>query len=117
MITLNISAIDGQSLKSEVRAVVQRWNHAFVAAIAMVRNIRIECPEAILCHDIQIGMTMTTKVRFVHETDLEPNGCEWPKCICPVPDFAFSMHNRVHYCLKLTEAIENGTLIARQYPL
>ncbi len=57
------------------------------------------------------------KERYVHETDLEPNGCKWPKCQCHVPSHAFSMHNRVHYCIKLTEAIANGTLKARQRPL
>lgn len=57
------------------------------------------------------------KERFVTESDLEPNGCEWPKCECRVPDYALSMHNRVHYCLKLTEAITNGTLMARQSPI
>lgn len=57
------------------------------------------------------------KARFVHESDLEPNGCEWPKCKCPVPSYALSMHNRVHYCIKLTEAIESGSLEARQDPI
>lgn len=57
------------------------------------------------------------KERYVRDTDLEPHGCEWPKCKCPVPDYALSMHNRVHYCKKLTEAIENGRLKARQSPI
>ena len=57
------------------------------------------------------------KARFVHESDLEPNGCEWPKCKCAVPDYALSMHNRVHYCMKLAEAIEGGSLQARQDPI
>ena len=57
------------------------------------------------------------KERYVRDTDLEPNGCEWPKCQCPVPSFALSMHNRVHYCAKLSEAIKNGSLKARQDPI
>lgn len=28
-------------------------------------------------------------------------GCTFPKCECTVPDYAFSMHNRVNYCDKL----------------
>lgn len=57
------------------------------------------------------------KKRYVDELDLQPNGCTWPKCDCKVPDYAFSMHNRVHYCKKLTETIEKGTLEARQSPV
>lgn len=57
------------------------------------------------------------KDRYVNEADQEPYGCEWPKCKCPVPDYALSGHNRVHYCVKLTEAIEKGNLKARQDPI
>lgn len=56
-------------------------------------------------------------MRYVRDTDLEPNGCEWPTCKCAVPSYALSMHNRVHYCIKLTEAIKNATLEAKQDPI
>ena len=57
------------------------------------------------------------KERYVNDMDLEPNRCEWPKCKCAVPYYALSMHNRVHYCMKLTEAVKDGTLKARQDPI
>lgn len=30
-------------------------------------------------------------------------GCTWPNCKCPVPTYAWSMHNRVNFCLKLRD--------------
>jgi len=61
MIILNIGAIEPQCLLSEARAVVRRWNHASIAGIVMVRNIRIESLKAIGCLGSQIAMTMKIK--------------------------------------------------------
>jgi len=57
------------------------------------------------------------KERYVNEGDLQPAGCGWPTCKCHVPYYALSGHNRVHFCMKLTEAIEAGVLKARQSPM
>lgn len=43
-------------------------------------------------------------------------GCRWPECTCKVPDFAFSEHNRIQYCLSALSAnkgkiMENDTTI------
>ena len=56
------------------------------------------------------------KPRWVNEADQRTSGCEWPKCKCPVPSYALSGHNRVHFCVKITEAINKGELKARQSP-
>ena len=29
--------------------------------------------------------------------------CTWPECKCQVPSYAWSMHNRVDFCLALKE--------------
>ena len=43
-------------------------------------------------------MTNDRVARMNHEA-----GCTFPKCQCDVPSYAFSMHNRVDFCLALKE--------------
>lgn len=35
--------------------------------------------------------------------DMDKSGCNWPDCVCQVPYWAFSHHNRVPFCAKLKE--------------
>lgn len=53
-------------------------------------------------------MSMADEARMHNEA-----GCEWPKCKCRVPDYAFSMHNRVNFCLKLKEYDEKNGIVMK----